>query len=61
VLSDEQIRCFSLQEKELSEYRFVNSFEASDLLTKKFVKRLPHALKAITNNGVAYLEQGEAV
>lgn len=53
TLTPDQIK---LEESELTEFRFVDLFEAQKLTIAPISDRLPHALKALRENRILYLE-----
>ncbi len=59
TLHQEQIQSITLQETELSEYRFVSSEEAISLLDSNLSRRLPSCLLALKQHTAFYLEQGQ--
>ena len=59
ILNDSDIQNISLQEKELSEYRFVTSEEAIELLGEMLRKRVPNSMIAKNRGTTFYLENGE--
>lgn len=61
ILSEDQIANIKLQESELTEYKFVNFEEALSLFGPRKIKRIPHALNALKNNTVIYLEHGKLI
>ncbi|MES2314458.1 MAG: NUDIX hydrolase [Patescibacteria group bacterium] len=58
-LSDSDIKNISLQEKELSEYRFVTSEEAVSLLGDKLKRRVANSILVRKEDKALYLENGE--
>lgn len=61
VLNENQIANIKLQESELTDFKFVSLEEALDLFGPRKVKRIPHCLKALKDNTVIYLENGELI
>jgi 8-oxo-dGTP diphosphatase len=61
ILSDKDISAFKLQEKELSEFRFVTAEVAVQLLGDRLKKRVPETMKAAQNNRTIYMENGVVV
>lgn len=58
TLHQEQIQAITLQETELSEYRFVPHEEAISLLDSNIARRLPSCLQALEQHTAFYLERG---
>ena len=58
ILSDQVISDIKIQEKELSEFRFVTAEVAAQLLGERLKKRVPETMKAAQNNRTIYLENG---
>lgn len=58
ILEELHLTSLTLQETELSEYRFVQREEAIQLLSCKLAKRLPYCLQALKENTTIYLENG---
>ena len=58
TLDQEQIASITLQEIELSEYRFVAPEEAILLLDSNIALRLPSCLQALEQHTAFYLEEG---
>ncbi len=57
VLSDEQIKNIVLQEKELTEFRFVSLDEAYTVLRPRLAYRIKLSMDSIKNNTCVYHEQ----
>lgn len=57
-LNDDEIKNIKLDQKEISEYKFLKINEASLLLGEGLKTRLPKCLEALKNNSVIYLENG---
>jgi hypothetical protein len=58
ILSNKDISALKLQEKELSEFRFVTAEVAAQLLGDRLKKRVPETMKAAQNNRTIYMENG---
>jgi 8-oxo-dGTP diphosphatase len=58
-LTDRQILAITLPGEELSEYRFVPSEEAIQLLSRKLATRLPYCVQALHEQTTVYLEDGK--
>ncbi len=61
VLSDAEIKSIKLDEKELTEFRFVSIDEASKLLTPVLARRIQQAVIAKAQKSGVYLENRELV
>ena len=61
ILSQKQIDKIKLNPKEHSEYKFVSTNKAINILTSKLAARLPESLKAKKDNKAYYSEEGEKV
>jgi len=61
VLDEASVKKIILQEKELSEFCFVDVSEAEKLLGDRLKKRVPNTMEAIRNGQCVYMEGGEVV
>lgn len=61
VLNQEEINSIKLQQDEIVKFKFIDIDQVDELMNPKFIKRKPHALKAIENNTVYYLENGRLI
>lgn len=59
ILSEKDIKNIKLDNDEIVEYKFMNIKEATEKVSRKTKTRLINTLKAIKNNSVVYLENGE--
>ena len=60
-LSNKEIENIKLQDKELTEMKFVDMTEAKGKLMPGIVNRLDEVMVAIKNNRIVYLENGQEV
>ena len=61
MLSDQEISNIKLQEKELSEFRFVTADVAAQLLGDRLKKRVLETMKAVRDGRAIYLQDGVRV
>ena len=61
VIEDGDIAKITLQENEISEYRFVDIKEAQGLLYPRLSQRMKMAYEARQNGATLYLEQGKSI